>query len=87
MASRMWRLEEFQYDWGIPGREVDVFDEGNEDPDDMDSWRSAVRRFRQTGKWFGRWMTCAECGCVLLPDSVAERCHDHTTAAEPESRR
>lgn len=64
-----------------------IDDEGNEDPDDMDAWRSAVRRFRHTGNWFGRWRTCAECGSVLLPDSVAERCHDHTAAPELESRR
>lgn len=32
MASRMWRLEEFQYDWGIPGREVSVF--GADGPSD-----------------------------------------------------
>lgn len=56
-------------------------DEGNADEADMVAWRSATRRFRESGSWHGRWGTCEECGCVLLPDSSSDRCHEHQTAA------
>lgn len=38
-------------------------DEGNEDPEDHNAWRTAVHRFRSTGNWLGRWRTCDVCGC------------------------
>jgi hypothetical protein len=47
-------------------------------PEDEAAWASATDRFRRTGWWYGRWGTCAECGCVLLPDSAADRCEAHT---------
>lgn len=50
--------------------------EGNEA--DHVAWRSATRRFRSTGLWYGRWGTCHVCGCVLLPDTSNDRCADHT---------
>lgn len=56
-------------------------DEGNADEADMVAWRSATRRFRESGSWHGRRGTCEECGCVLLPDSSSDRCHEHQTAA------
>lgn len=52
-------------------------DDGNIGPADLGAWRSATARFRRTGTWRGRWRTCAICGCVLLPDSSADRCHEH----------
>ncbi len=52
-------------------------DDGDVDPDDLAAWRSATRRFRETGSWYGRWGTCEVCGCVLLPDSAADRCAAH----------
>jgi hypothetical protein len=58
-----------------PGYPVD--DEGECDDADLVAWRSATRRFRQTGSWYGRWGTCEVCGCVLLPDSSASRCQRH----------
>lgn len=54
---------------------------GNVDDMDLAAWVSATRRFRQTGSWFGRWRTCEECGCVLLPDSAGPRCAEHQLAA------
>lgn len=51
--------------------------DGEIDPVDLDAWRSAIRRFRRTGWWFGRWGTCATCGCVLLPDSAGPLCDRH----------
>lgn len=59
-----------------PGYPVD--DEGESDEADMIAWRSATRRFRRTGSWYGRWGTCRVCGCVLLPDTADDRCHEHS---------
>ncbi|MEW2590963.1 hypothetical protein AB0893_11145 [Micromonospora aurantiaca] len=47
---------------------------------DMDAWRAALARFRLTGSWYGRWGTCQVCGCVLLPDTAGDRCHQHFVA-------
>jgi hypothetical protein len=47
------------------------------DSADARAWRSAIRRFRSTGSWYGRWSTCKICGCVLLPDSSVDHCHVH----------
>jgi len=47
---------------------------------DLAAWRAATGRFRRTGLWFGRWRTCEQCGCVLLPDTAANLCWEH---AEP----
>lgn len=52
------------------------------DADDT-AWRSAIRRFRHTGYWTGRWRTCEACGCVLLPDTASSRCHAHHLPEEP----
>jgi hypothetical protein len=52
-------------------------DEGMTDAADLEAWQSATARFRRTGGWYGRWGTCSVCGCVLLPDSAADRCHEH----------
>ncbi|HET7018063.1 MAG TPA: arginase family protein [Streptosporangiaceae bacterium] len=52
-------------------------EQGDSDEADIRAWQSALRRFRRTGSWFGRWGTCEECGCVLLPDSAASRCARH----------
>jgi hypothetical protein len=46
-------------------------------PDDLAAWIAATGRFRRTGRWLGRWRTCAECGCVLLPDSAADHRWEH----------
>ena len=55
------------------------FDESDEiTPEDETAWILALQRFRQTGSWFGRWGTCAECGCVLLPDTASDRCGSHS---------
>jgi hypothetical protein len=62
-----------------PGYPTD--DEGESDEADLVAWRSATRRFRRTGSWYGRWGTCEVCGCVLLPDTAADRCHEHLTEA------
>lgn len=51
--------------------------DGDTDAADHVAWLSAIRRFRRTGKWYGRWSTCEVCGCVLLPDSANTRCHEH----------
>jgi hypothetical protein len=61
-----------------PGPPAD--DEGRTDPGDLEAWHSATARFRRTGSWYGRWGTCSVCGCVLLPDSSADRCHEHQEA-------
>jgi hypothetical protein len=59
-------------------------DDGETAPADLAAWIAATRRFRQTGSWFGRWRTCRECGCVLLPDRAAEHCSEHAPrASEP----
>jgi hypothetical protein len=52
-------------------------DEGESNEADFVAWQSATRRFRRTGRWYGRWGTCHTCGCVLLPDSAADFCHEH----------
>lgn len=52
-------------------------DEGETDEADLIAWRSATRRFRHTGQWYGRWGTCQVCGCVLLPDTAANHCQEH----------
>ena len=57
-----------------PGYPVD---EQGDAEDDLIAWRSATGRFRRTGSWYGRWGTCEICGCVLLPDSAAQRCARH----------
>jgi hypothetical protein len=51
-------------------------DDGELTPEDEAAWRAAIRRFRRTGSWYGRWGTCEVCGCVLLPDTSERRCHD-----------
>jgi hypothetical protein len=61
-----------------PGRPSDA--DGDTSDDDLVAWRSATARFRRTGSWYGRWGTCGVCGCVLLPDTAADRCHDHGRA-------
>ncbi|HEX9363046.1 MAG TPA: hypothetical protein VGA47_04610 [Candidatus Dormibacteraeota bacterium] len=55
--------------------------EGDTDEADLVAWRAATARFRRTGLWYGRWGTCQVCGCVLLPDTAADRCHEHSTVA------
>ena len=52
-------------------------EEGEMTPEDHAAWLAASRRFRRTGYWHGRWLTCRECGCVRLPDSAAEHCVAH----------
>ncbi|MFC4150098.1 hypothetical protein ACFO0M_27915 [Micromonospora mangrovi] len=61
-----------------PGCPMDV--DGETDEADVDAWRAALARFRRTGSWYGRWGTCRVCGCVLLPDAVGDRCHEHPSA-------
>jgi len=56
--------------------------DGNTTPEDLLAWRSATKRFRRTGSWYGRWGTCQTCGCVLLPDSGDQRCAEHSTDEE-----
>jgi len=62
-----------------PGYPADA--EGGTEDADLLAWRAATARFRRTGLWYGRWGTCRVCGCVLLPDTAADRCHEHSTAA------
>lgn len=54
-------------------------DDGEDVTDEADlvAWGAALRRFRCTGLWNGRWGTCEVCGCVLLPDTAADRCAEH----------
>ncbi|WP_405092098.1 hypothetical protein OG767_03335 [Micromonospora sp. NBC_01392] len=61
-----------------PGYPVDV--DGETDEADLSAWRAALARFRRTGSWYGRWGTCQVCGCVLLPDTAGDRCHQHSAA-------
>jgi hypothetical protein len=51
--------------------------DGDTAPADLQAWLSATARFRRTGSWYGRWGTCDQCGCVLLPDSAADFCDEH----------
>ncbi|CAN5524390.1 hypothetical protein BH10ACT3_BH10ACT3_23200 [soil metagenome] len=44
---------------------------------DAVAWQVASIRFRTTGEWSGHWSTCSTCGCVLLPDSWGDKCHEH----------
>jgi len=60
-----------------PGYPTD--EDGENDEADLIAWQSAIHRFRRTGSWYGRWGTCRVCGCVLLPDTGADRCHEHST--------
>jgi hypothetical protein len=62
-----------------PDRPVD--DQGDMDEADLAAWRSATQRFRRTGYWYGRWGTCKVCGCVLLPDTSADHCAEHSPQA------
>jgi hypothetical protein len=59
-----------------PGCPIDA--DGHTDQDDLAAWRAAIARFQRTGLWYGRWGTCQVCGCVLLPDTAATRCHEHS---------
>lgn len=52
-------------------------DDRDVDEVDMTAWEAALSRFRRTGLWNGRWNTCDVCGCVLLPDTAADRCAEH----------
>jgi hypothetical protein len=61
-----------------PGYPADA--DGETDEADLAAWRAATARFRRTGSWYGRWGTCQVCGCVLLPDTADDRCHEHSTA-------
>lgn len=63
----------------LAGNEPDcpAADEGEGNEADLLAWRAATRRFRRTGSWYGRWGTCQACGCVLLPGTAADRCHEH----------
>jgi hypothetical protein len=51
--------------------------DGEYTEEDMEAWNQAIRRFHQSGSWFGRWKTCSACGCVLLPDNAGDRCAEH----------
>jgi hypothetical protein len=55
--------------------------DGQTDEADLVAWQGAADRFRRTGSWLGRWRTCQVCGCVLLPDTWHDRCHEHSTTA------
>jgi hypothetical protein len=57
-------------------------DDGDSTPADLIAWSHALRRFRETGSWFGRWQTCEICGCVLLPDTAGNRCAEHRSLPE-----
>lgn len=59
-----------------PGLPVDA--DGDTDDVDLVAWRAATDRFRRTGSWYGRWGTCRVCGCVLLPDTAEDLCHEHS---------
>jgi hypothetical protein len=59
-----------------PGYPVDA--NGETEEADLVAWRAATTRFRRTGSWYGRWGTCQVCGCVLLPDTANNRCHEHS---------
>lgn len=53
---------------------------------DWTAWRAATARFRRTGYWWDSRTTCHACGCVLLPDSAAQYCHEHLEATgEPDT--
>ncbi|GHJ42781.1 hypothetical protein Cs7R123_01230 [Catellatospora sp. TT07R-123] len=58
-----------------PGHPVDG--DGDAAESDLVAWQAATARFRRSGYWYGRWSTCEACGCVLLPDSADDRCHEH----------
>lgn len=51
--------------------------DGDSTEEDLAAWNQALGRFHRTGLWFGRWRTCNECGCVLLPDTAGNRCAEH----------
>jgi hypothetical protein len=55
----------------------------NDDPDDFNAWLAATSRFQETGYWYGRWGTCATCGCVLLPETAEDHCAEHPESPEP----
>lgn len=59
-----------------PGYPVNT--DGDIDEADLVAWRAATDRFRRTGSWYGRWGTCRVCGCVLLPDTAQDLCHEHS---------
>jgi hypothetical protein len=65
----------FWIDGFLAGAEPDPPEDGDEA--DLVAWRAATIRFHRTGRWFGRWRTCATCGCVLLPDSAGPTCAEH----------
>jgi hypothetical protein len=59
------------------GPEPPYDDEGDIASHDLEAWSAAIHRFNTTGLWYGRWCTCSVCGCVLLPDTADDRCHEH----------
>ena len=61
----------------LAGNEPRYPDDDGTGEADLTAWAAATARFRRTGLWYGRWGTCAECGCVLLPDSAGDRCQEH----------
>lgn len=61
-----------------PSYPVDA--DGETDEPDLAAWNAATTRFRRTGSWYGRWGTCRVCGCVLLPDTAADLCHEHSAS-------
>lgn len=60
-----------------PGYPYDEDADAAAEAADLAAWEAALRRFRRTGEWYGRWGTCRVCGCVLLPDTAADRCAEH----------
>lgn len=60
-----------------PGPPPPDSDTDDVDPGDLAAWMSATARFRRTGVWAGRWRTCRDCGCVLLPDADDDYCWEH----------